>query len=94
MEEVDDFSSMFSGPPGNSQREAREARARKEKRTQLTEKQRQRKPTRTAQINFRCTPEFHAMAFGMQKHLGGRSIADVMELALEMLAKEKGYKGP
>jgi predicted HicB family RNase H-like nuclease len=94
-EEIDSFASMFDGPPGERQREARAARKKAERRTQLTEKQRKRaggNAVRTDQINFRCSPAFHELAAGMAKHLGC-SIADVMEEALQMLASSKGYGG-
>jgi predicted HicB family RNase H-like nuclease len=90
-EEIDSFASMFDGPPGEKQREARKARMKAERRTQLTEKQRKRGDggVRTTQINFRCSPAFRELAAGMAKQLGC-SIADVMEQALELLASEKG----
>ncbi len=91
-EEIDSFASMFDGPPGEKQRAARAARVKAERRTQLTEKQRKRNAVRTSQINFRCSPAFRELAAGMAKHLDC-SIADVMDEALEMLAKAKGYGG-
>jgi hypothetical protein len=91
-EEVDSFASMFDGPPGAKQRASREARKKAEKRTQLSEKQRKRGAVRTDQINFRCSPAFHQLAAGMAKHLDC-SIADVMDEALQMLAKARGYGG-
>ena len=51
-----------------------------------------RNGARTSQINFRCSPAFRELAAGMAKHLHC-SIADVMDEALEMLAKAKGYGG-
>ena len=62
----------------------------------LTEKQRERSSSavRTEQINFRCSAAFKAKAKAMQKHKGeNRSIADVLEQALDMLAKHEGYNG-
>jgi len=93
-EEVDSFASMFGGPPGEKQRAARTARKKAEKRTQLTEKQRKRggNAARPDQINFRCSPAFRDLVAGMTKHLDC-SIADVMDEALQMLAKAKGYGG-
>jgi len=91
-EDVDSFASMFSGPPAEEQRIARQERTRKEKRTQLTDKQRKRGAVRTAQINFRCSPAFRELASGMAKYLDC-SIADVMEQALEMLANAREYGG-
>jgi len=89
---VDSFAAMFDEPPGATQRASRESRKKAERRTQLTEKQRKRGAVRTDQIGYRCTPEFHQLALGMAKHLDC-SIADVMEEALQMLAKAKGYGG-
>ena len=60
-EQVDSFAALFpGGPPGELQREARKARIKAERRTQLTEKQRKRggNAVRTTQINFRCSPAF------------------------------------
>lgn len=96
-DEVESFASMFSGPPGASRRHAREVRAQKERRTQLTEKQRHRSAVRTTQINFRCSPDFKAKVDGLKSFLGQRgvnmSIADIMEEALDLIAKAKGYAG-
>ena len=92
-ETVDSFASLFSGPPGADQRKAREARARKERRTQLTEKQiRRRGGERTEQINFRCSADFLAKVASVKDHMtesqGTKwSVADVLEEALEMFAK-------
>ena len=83
---------MFSGPPGDKQREARKARVKKERRTQLTEKQRRRSATRTEQINFRCSPEFRAHVAKLTQQLDV-SIADLMERALDLLATEQGREG-
>lgn len=92
-EEVDSFAAMFGGPPGERQRVAREERAKKERRTQLTAKQRKRGGVRTKQINFRCSPEFLELVKGLQQHLGGdASIADVLEEAANLLADAKGYE--
>jgi hypothetical protein len=92
-EKVGSFASLFPGPPGEQQREARKARIKAEWRAQLTEKQRRRggNAVRTTQINFRCSPAFRELAAGVAKHLEC-SIADVMEGALDMLASTKGYK--
>lgn len=91
-ESVDDFSSMFKGPPGADQREKRIARETAERRTQQTDAQRKRGAVRTTQINFRCSPAFRDLAKGMSEHLDV-STADVMERALELLAKKTNYKG-
>ncbi len=91
-EKVDSFAAMFEGPPV-SRRQAREVRIQKERRTQLTEKQRGRSAVRTAQINYRCSPEYKARLHGLQEFMGGAAIADIQEEALELLIKAKGYKG-
>ena len=87
--EVEAFTAMFSGPPGEAQREARDNRALRERRAQMSEKQRQRqrKAIRTAQINFRCSPAFlsEAKAMAQEKEC---SIADLMEQALEALKRQ------
>jgi hypothetical protein len=88
-ESVDSFAALFAEPP-SSGRKARETRIQKERRAQLTDKQRNRGGVRTTQINFRCSPAFRDLAHAMAKHRDG-SIADVMEEALEMLAKATGY---
>jgi len=93
MDEVDSFTAMFAGPPGEKQRASRQERAKKERRTQLTAKQRKRGGVRTKQINFRCSPEFLDLVKGLQEHLGGISVADVLEEAANLLAEAKGYEG-
>lgn len=90
-EEVTPFEQMFMGPPGKSQREALQERGRRERRTQLTPKQRKRGGVRTTQINYRCTPHHHELALGMARFLNC-SVADAMEDALVLLAETKGYK--
>jgi hypothetical protein len=89
-EKIESFEQMMLAVPA-SRRKARKARIQKERRTQLTDKQRNRGGVRNAQINFRCSPAFREFAHAMAKHLDC-SIADVMEEALEMLAKDKDYK--
>ena len=91
-EEIDSFVSMFNGPPGDKQREARKARMKKERRTQLTEKQRKRSATRTEQINFRCSPEFRALVAKLAQRLD-LSIADLMERALDLFAADQSREG-
>ena len=93
-ENVDDFLGQFERP-GTKQREAKEARAKRERRTQMTVKQRKRGAVRTEQINFRCSAEFKAKADSLKTFLDC-SIADLLEEALELLAeasRAKGYKG-
>lgn len=90
-DEVDSFVGMFDGPPGEKQREARKNRAKKEKRTQLTPKQRKRGGVRTTQINYRCTPDYRELIAAMAKH-AGVSIADLAEMALEAYADQIGFK--
>jgi len=98
-DDVDSWAEYFSDLRPASRRSEREARAKQERRTQLTEKQRERSSAavRTEQINFRCSGDFKSNVAGMQTHLhkkrGGRkpSIADVLEEALALLAKTEGY---
>lgn len=90
IEAVESFASMFGA--GYAQAPGRvEQRMRAEKRSSLTAKQRKRGAVRTAQINYRCTPAYKALAAGLAKHCDA-SIADVMEEALAMLAKVKKFR--
>ena len=91
LEAVESFASMFAAGFG-AQPGRVEKRMRAEKRSNLTDKQRKRGAVRPAQINFRCTPGFKALAAGLAKHTDA-SIADVMEEALAMLAKSKKFEG-
>jgi hypothetical protein len=99
--DVDDWGAHFANLRPSLRRAEREARAKQERRTQLTEKQRERSTAvRTEQINFRCSAEFKADTAGMQAHLQKKrglarkpSIADVLEEALALLAKTEGYNG-
>ena len=88
---VDSFAQAFGAPPDAEQRAAREARIHKERRAQLTERQRKRGALRTTQINFRCSPAFKESAHDLSDFLSC-SIADTMEEALSLLAKTKGYR--
>lgn len=90
-DEVDAFLGMFAEPLGDKQRAARQVRAKKERRTQLTPKQRKRGGVRTTQINYRCSPEYRALADKLKDAMDV-SIADVMEEALAMLAEAKGIE--
>jgi predicted HicB family RNase H-like nuclease len=93
-EEIDTFAAMFPAPPGNPvQLQAREVRQRREKRAQMTERQRKRQAVRTAQLNFRCSPAFKARAAAMAGQLEC-SLADLFELALDALAHAKGLEDP
>ncbi len=84
MDDIDSFAAMFPGPPGEDRRVAREVRARKERRTQLREKQRRRKAVRTTQLNFRCSPEFKERTARLARRLE-MCIADAMEAAIAEL---------
>ena len=65
-------------------------RAQKERRTQLTDKQRSRSAAHTSQINFRCLPEFKTRLNGLKAFLGkGASIADIMEEAFDLIAERE-----
>lgn len=89
---VDRFAGVFGSEPAEKQKAAREERVRKERRTQLTEKQRRRGAVRTAQLNFRCSPEFKQLVLDLAQHMDC-GIADMMEEAIALLAKAKGFKG-
>ena len=88
-EAVQSFASLF-GAGYAKQPDRIEKRLRAEKRSALTQKQRKRGAVRTAQINYRCTPSFKALATALAKHCDA-SVADVMEEALAMLAKAKKF---
>ena len=90
-EDVESFASMFAAGFG-AQPDRIDKRMKAEKRSMQTAKQRKRGAVRTSQINFRCSPEFRALASGLAKHCDV-SVADVMEEALAMLAKAKRFKG-
>ena len=92
-EEVDNWLEHFRDLKPSTRRKEREARAKQERRAQLTEKQRERGiAVRTEQINFRCSAAFKAKTHAMKTHKGAdRSIADVLEQALNLLAKHEGY---
>lgn len=86
-DEIDSFTAMFSMGLGASQRAAREERAQKERRTQMSDKQRRRVAVRTSQINFRCSPAFRDQANALAAKLEC-SVADMMERALDLLERE------
>lgn len=92
-EEVDSFIAFFpNGAPGEERRAERKKRAKKEKRTQLSPKQRKRGGVRTTQINYRCAPAYRDLISALAKHLDC-SIADVAEDALEAFADQvEGFK--
>ena len=94
IDEVDNWLDHFKDLP-STRRVSREERAKQERRTQLTDRQRERAPAvRTDQINFRCSAAFKAKTKVMQKHGGAnRSIADVLEQAVDLLAKHEGLDG-
>lgn len=85
-DKVDSFEAMFRDPP-TARRADREVRAKKERRTQLTDKQRARAAVRTTQLCFRCSPEFKARVALAQSRLQRRSVADVLEDAMDALEK-------
>ena len=89
---IDRFANVFGSEPAEKQKAARDERVRKERRTQLTEKQRRRGAVRTTQLNFRCAPEFKQLVHDVSQFLDC-SIADTMEAALALLVKSKGFKG-
>ncbi len=86
---VDSFASMFQAGFA-AEPERIEKRQRAERRSSLTTKQRKRGATRTAQINYRCTPAYRELAAGLSKYCDA-SIADIMEEALALLAKTKKF---
>jgi len=91
-DENESFAKMFLAAGFAARSERTQQRLRAERRSTMSTKQRHRGATRTAQINFRCTPDFKVLAAGLAKHCDA-SVADVMEEALALLAREKGYRG-
>ncbi len=79
-------------PKKEDQRKALDERRRKEKRTQLTKKQRKRGAVRTHQMGFRCSPAFHDEVKAMAKQ-HDISIADVLEEAFDLWKEAKGLDG-
>lgn len=96
-EDVDNWVAMFTAPPA-SRSGARKLREKAERRSQLTETQRQRKvAVRTTQIGFRCAPIFFDDVHGLKRHLAEQrgyavSVADVLEEALDLLMRRHDYK--
>lgn len=89
-EAVDSFASMFQAGFA-AEPDRIDKRQRAERRSSQTAKQRKRGATRTAQINYRCTPAYKQLAAGLSRHCNA-SIADVMEEALDLLARAKKYR--
>ncbi len=79
-------------PRKEAQQKALEERRRKEKRTQLTKRQRKRGAVRTHQMGFRCSPAFHDEVKAMAKRYDV-SIADVLEEAFDLWKEAKGLDG-
>lgn len=92
-DDAGDFKSMFKElMPGDRQRQAREDRKKREKRSQLTAKQRRRSAVRTAQVNFRCSPALRDQLNHMAKALD-ISVADLLEDAIGRFAEAEGFNG-
>lgn len=92
-DKVGDFKSMFKDlMPGDRQRKVREERKQREKRSQLTAKQRRRSAVRTAQVNFRCSPALRDQLNHMAKALD-ISVADILEDAIGRFAEAEGFNG-
>jgi hypothetical protein len=85
-EEGMDFVSAFKGTFASHQ--AIEQRLKAERRAGLTPKQRAKKGPPKKQINFRATAETKALIEALGEHLG-KSVTDVIALAVEELAKSK-----
>ena len=91
MDKIHGFAEQFRGMPLRR----REERAKKERRAQLTEKQRHpghKRAVRTTQMGFRCAPEFHQFTKQLAAHMDC-SVSDVVEEAVYLLAKNKKFKG-
>ena len=88
-----EFASLFAGSRYATKTKTA-TRMKAERRAAMTEKQLSRGGrARSVQMNFRCTPAFKALATGLANHLNV-SVADIIEEAVEALAKRKGYGGP
>lgn len=95
-QDVDELLGMFK-PLGDAQRAARQVRAKKERRTQLTPKQRKKGGVRTTQINYRCSPAYRELMAKLAEHYSLErnttvSIADMAEEAASMLAEAAGIE--
>ncbi|MFA5956133.1 hypothetical protein [Hyphomicrobium sp.] len=91
------FSKVNYGSPKSASKTA--SRVKAERRAVMTDKQRSKGESRnrTIQMNFRCTPSLKRLATGLSGHMAAQSgkdvsIADMLEQAVELLAKQKGYK--
>ena len=91
-DKIDSFAAMFAGSGFAANAERIEARATAERRQNLSDKQRSHSAKRSAQLNFRCSPAFKAQVVALTKHMGS-SVADMMEEAVALLAREKGLSG-
>jgi hypothetical protein len=85
-EEGMDFESVFADRFKN--RDRTNERLKAERVAGLTQKQRQMRKPPKQQINFRATAETKALIEALGEHLG-KSVTDVIALAVEELAKLK-----
>ncbi|MBS0240346.1 MAG: hypothetical protein JSR89_18190 [Proteobacteria bacterium] len=99
-EEEAEFASLFSASAKFASKTGTERRVKAERRAAMTDKQRTKGGSqgRTIQMNFRCTPAFKRLAAGLCGHMAAQSgndvsTADMLEEAVKLLAKQKGYKG-
>ncbi len=96
-EDEAEFESLFGSRYATKTKTADRMKA--ERRAQLSESQRSRGgATRSENMNYRVTPAFKALSFGLAKFMSTTSgskvsIADMMEEAVAALAKKKGFKG-
>jgi hypothetical protein len=82
MDFVSAFRDTFASP------RATELRLKAERRAGLTPKQRAKKAPPKKQINFHATAETKTLIEALGEHLG-KSVSDVIALAVEELAKSK-----
>jgi len=91
MSDLDSWATLRRAPPEEREKR-REVRAAQERRATATEKQLHRKPigeARTSQLNVRCSEAFKRRIDAERERRGGLSIADLLELALARLEKDR-----
>lgn len=88
-DQVESFLSMFSRKPKSRLEQRRESEADAQK----SPKQLNRKAERTAQVNFRCSPDFRDRLKDVVERQNS-SMADVLEEALALYLKSLGNGAP
>lgn len=91
MSEIDEFIGAFQNGYGATNDRVK-TRAAKERRANLNDRERKRVAVRTAQLNFRCSPEFKDRVSSVTEQLGC-SVADMFDQALDEFIKAHQLKG-